>query len=170
MPVIHRADCGSLHRLPPPAESMPDTTRDVFNREKHADYKDDMSGNGSFSRINRTLYIGRIKENRNTAEMVERHFEEFGEIERSESEPHPQLTVQALELTPDGSGPVKILQSRGVAFVTYFSELNAQFAKEAMTDQSLDSEEIINVRYAVSPPLASLHPRGHRPLAPAPLT
>lgn len=41
---------------------------------------------------------------------------------------------------------VRILQSRGVAFVTYYSELSAQFAKEAMTDQSLDSEEVINVR------------------------
>lgn len=33
--------------------------------------------------------------------------------------------------------------------MTYFSELNAQFAKEAMTDQSLDSDEIINVRCVI---------------------
>lgn len=79
-----RSDCTYLHRLPPPAVVLPDTSRDVFNREKHADYRDDMGGIGSFSRINRTIYIGRIKETRNTAEMVERHFEEFGEIERSE--------------------------------------------------------------------------------------
>lgn len=43
-------------------------------------------------------------------------------------------------------GAVKILQSKGVAFVTYVSELNAQFAKEAMMHQSLDSDEILNVR------------------------
>ena len=34
-----------------------------------------------------------------------------------------------------------------MAFVTYVSELNAQFAKEAMMCQSLDdAEEVINVR------------------------
>ena len=44
---------------------------------------------------------------------------------------------------------VKILQSRGVAFVTYVQELNAQFAKEAMMHQSLDNDEILNVRYVL---------------------
>jgi RNA recognition motif-containing protein len=44
-----------------------------------------MGGVGSFSRQNRTLYVGKIKEGRNTAETVENHFEEFGDIERSES-------------------------------------------------------------------------------------
>lgn len=48
--------------------------------------------------------------------------------------------------------PVKILQSRGVGFVTYFSELSAQFAKEAMMNQSLDHEEIVNVRWATEDP------------------
>ena len=43
-----------------------------------------MGGVGSFNRQNRTLYIGRIKETRDTAEVVEDHFSEFGEIERSE--------------------------------------------------------------------------------------
>lgn len=43
-----------------------------------------MGGVGSFNRQNRTLYIGRIKETRQTAEDVEDHFSEFGEIERSE--------------------------------------------------------------------------------------
>lgn len=56
---------------------------DVFGRERHSDYRDDMGGVGSFTRQNRTLYVGRIKENRNTAETIERHFEEWGEIERS---------------------------------------------------------------------------------------
>lgn len=42
-----------------------------------------MGGVGSFTRMNRTLYIGKITESRNTAEVVEKHFEEFGEIERS---------------------------------------------------------------------------------------
>ncbi|KAK4704339.1 hypothetical protein P7C70_g1874, partial [Phenoliferia sp. Uapishka_3] len=123
------SECSFLHRLPPDQASLPDASLDVFGREKHADYRDDMGGVGSFTRQNRTLYIGRIKEGRNTAETVEKHFEEFGDIER-----------------------IKILQSRGVAFVTYVSELNAQFAKEAMMCQSLDEDEVINVRWATEDP------------------
>ncbi|KAL8276608.1 hypothetical protein RQP46_010957 [Phenoliferia psychrophenolica] len=124
------SDCSFLHRLPPDQASLPDASLDVFGREKHADYRDDMGGVGSFTRQNRTLYVGRIKEGRNTADTVEKHFEEFGDIER-----------------------IKILQSRGVAFVTYVSELNAQFAKEAMMCQSLDdAEEVINVRWATEDP------------------
>lgn len=56
----------------------------MFGREKHSQYRDDMGGVGSFTRQNRTLYVGRLTETRDTADMVERHFEEFGEIERSE--------------------------------------------------------------------------------------
>lgn len=41
---------------------------------------------------------------------------------------------------------VRILQHRSVAFVTYVDELNAQFAKESMACQSLDNDEILNVR------------------------
>jgi hypothetical protein len=33
---------------------------DAFGRDKHSDYKEDMSGVGSFMRQNRTLYVGRI--------------------------------------------------------------------------------------------------------------
>lgn len=41
---------------------------------------------------------------------------------------------------------VRILQHRSVAFVTYDDELHGQFAKEAMACQSLDNDEILNVR------------------------
>lgn len=81
------SECTYLHRLPPRAHVLPDASLDVFGREKHAGYRDDMGGVGSFSRQNRTLYIGRIKETRDTPEIVEEHFSEFGEIERSESYP-----------------------------------------------------------------------------------
>lgn len=47
---------------------------------------------------------------------------------------------------------VKVLQYRSVAFVTYKSELHAQFAKEAMACQSLDNDEILNVRWATEDP------------------
>jgi hypothetical protein len=39
-----------------------------------------------------------------------------------------------------------------VAFVTYVSEHNAQFAKESMACQSLDNDEILNVRWATEDP------------------
>lgn len=123
------SECSYLHRLPPPAHVLPDASLDVFGREKHSGYRDDMGGVGSFNRQNRTLYIGRIRETRDTAEVVEDHFSEFGEIER-----------------------IKILQSRGVAFVTYVTELNAQFAKEAMMHQSLEGDEVLNVRWATEDP------------------
>ena len=39
-----------------------------------------------------------------------------------------------------------------MAFVTYVSEFHAQFAKEAMACQSLDNDEILNVRWATEDP------------------
>jgi hypothetical protein len=47
---------------------------------------------------------------------------------------------------------VRVLQYRSVAFVTYVSEFGAQFAKEAMACQSLDNDEILNVRWATEDP------------------
>jgi hypothetical protein len=45
-----------------------------------------------------------------------------------------------------------VLNTRGVAFITYSNEQNAQFAKEAMAHQSLDHSEILNVRWATADP------------------
>lgn len=47
---------------------------------------------------------------------------------------------------------VRVLPSRGVAFVTYVHLANAEFAKEAMAHQSLDSDETLNVRWATVDP------------------
>lgn len=55
----------------------------------------------------------------------------------------------------DRSG--NILYNRGIAFVTYEHDGNASFAKEAMANQSLDMEEVLNVRSVIfSAPLAEL--------------
>lgn len=88
-----------------------------------------MGGVGSFMRQNRTLYIGRIHVTDDIEEVVARHFAEWGQVER-----------------------IRVLTSRGVAFVTYSNEANAQFAKEAMAHQSLDHNEILNVRWATVDP------------------
>jgi len=47
---------------------------------------------------------------------------------------------------------VRVLNTRGVGFITYTNESNAQFAKEAMAHQSLDHSEILNVRWATADP------------------
>ncbi|PWN18202.1 hypothetical protein BCV69DRAFT_274026 [Microstroma glucosiphilum] len=157
-----------------------DQGRDVFGREKMGDYKDDMGGIGSIQRVNRTLYVGRIHEEEddlrrisngggantpggpswrdggrtvkggksvgqarreggmahkgpfvmsNTEKVLRRHFGEWGTIER-----------------------VKVLHHRGCAFVTYLSEASAQFAKAAMSNQSLDHDEILNIRWSTEDP------------------
>ncbi|KAK9448750.1 uncharacterized protein V1518DRAFT_418096 [Limtongia smithiae] len=116
--------CNYLHRLPTVTDLF-NPNVDCFGRDKRADYRDDMGGVGSFMRPNRTIYIGRIYVSDDIEEVVARHFAEWGDIER-----------------------IRVLNSRGVAFVTYVNEANAQFAKEAMAHQSLDHSEVLNVRWA----------------------
>ncbi|KAJ5343091.1 hypothetical protein MYU51_016305 [Penicillium brevicompactum] len=120
--------CQYLHRLPT-IHDMFNPNVDLFGREKHSDYKEDMSGVGSFMRVNRTLYVGRCHVTDDIEEVISRHFQEFGQIDR-----------------------IRVLTGRGVGFVTYSTEGNAQFAMEAMARQSLDHEEIINVRWATVDP------------------
>ncbi|OAA36281.1 pre-mRNA splicing factor cwc2 [Metarhizium rileyi] len=121
-------DCTCLHRLPGTFDLF-NPNVDCFGREKFSDYRDDMGGVGSFMRQNRTIYVGRIHVTDDIEEIVARHFAEWGQIER-----------------------IRVLNSRGVAFITYTNEANAQFAREAMAHQSLDHEEILNVRWATADP------------------
>ncbi|OAA72521.1 pre-mRNA splicing factor cwc2 [Cordyceps fumosorosea ARSEF 2679] len=121
-------DCDYLHRLPGVYDLFGPNV-DCFGRDKFSDYRDDMGGVGSFMRVNRTVYIGRIHVTDDIEEIVARHFAEWGQVER-----------------------IRVLNQRGVAFVTYTNEANAQFAKEAMAHQSLDHDEILNVRWATADP------------------
>ncbi|PHH90488.1 hypothetical protein CDD83_3521 [Cordyceps sp. RAO-2017] len=121
-------DCDYLHRLPGQFDIFSPNV-DCFGREKFADYRDDMGGVGSFMRQNRTIYVGRIHVTDDIEEIVARHFAEWGQIER-----------------------IRVLNSRGVGFITYTNEANAQFAREAMANQSLDHDEILNVRWATADP------------------
>ena len=96
-----RHECNYLHRLPLPNRTLivsrPSTSlipliwpdqllehsRDCFGREKHAEYRDDMGGVGSFNRSNRTLYIAKMQESpdkKQTEETLLRHFGEWGKI------------------------------------------------------------------------------------------
>ncbi|KAK0720653.1 hypothetical protein B0H67DRAFT_485575 [Lasiosphaeris hirsuta] len=121
-------DCEYLHRLPT-IHDMFNPNVDCFGRDRFSDYRDDMGGVGSFSRQNRTIYIGRIHVTDDIEEIVARHMAEWGQVER-----------------------VRVLNTRGVAFITYMNEANAQFAKEAMAHQSLDHNEVLNVRWATADP------------------
>ncbi|MCJ1292997.1 Pre-mRNA-splicing factor [Xylographa carneopallida] len=121
-------ECEYLHRLPG-LHDLFNPNVDCFGRDKHSDYRDDMGGVGSFMRQNRTLYVGRIHVTDDIEEVVARHFAEWGQVDR-----------------------IRVLTSRGVAFVTYTNEANSQFAKEAMAHQSLDHSEILNVRWATVDP------------------
>ncbi|KAI8950788.1 RNA recognition domain-containing protein, partial [Xylaria longipes] len=121
-------DCEYLHRLPQ-VHDLFNPNVDCFGRDKHSDYRDDMGGVGSFMRTNRTIYVGRIHVTDDIEEIVSRHFAEWGPCER-----------------------IRVLSTRGVAFITYMNEANAQFAKEAMAHQSLDHNEILNVRWATADP------------------
>ncbi|KAL1392557.1 putative cell cycle control protein [Phyllosticta capitalensis] len=122
------SDCEYLHRLPT-IHDIYNPNVDCFGRDKFSDYRDDMGGVGSFMRQNRTLYVGRIHVTDDIEEIVARHFQEWGQIDR-----------------------IRVLNNRGVAFVTYSNEANSQFAKEAMAHQSLDHNEILNVRWATVDP------------------
>ncbi|KAI5461479.1 hypothetical protein BGZ63DRAFT_236729 [Mariannaea sp. PMI_226] len=121
-------DCSYLHRLPSTFDIF-NPNVDCFGRDKFSDYRDDMGGVGSFLRQNRTIYVGRIHVSDDIEEVVARHFAEWGQIER-----------------------IRVLNSRGVGFITYTNEANAQFAKEAMAHQSLDHDEILNLRWATADP------------------
>jgi Torus domain/RNA recognition motif. (a.k.a. RRM, RBD, or RNP domain) len=121
-------ECQYLHRLPTLFDVY-NPNVDCFGRDKFSDYRDDMGGVGSFLRQNRTLYCGRIHVTDDIEEIVARHFAEWGQVDR-----------------------IRVLTSRGVAFVTYTNEANSQFAKEAMANQALDHNEILNVRWATVDP------------------
>jgi hypothetical protein len=88
-----------------------------------------MGGAGSFLRQNHTLYVGRITTTNDIEEQVADAFCVWGEVER-----------------------IRVLNSRGIAFVTYRHLHSAEFAKEAMANQSLASDEVLNVRWASQDP------------------
>ncbi|KAI8065052.1 hypothetical protein BDF21DRAFT_427707 [Thamnidium elegans] len=122
--------CNMWHRVPTTEDKL-ETTIDCFGRDKFTEFRQDMGGVGGFIRENRTLYVGRIAISSDTENVIRRQFGQFGPLER-----------------------VRILKNRGVAFVTYKTRANAEFAREAMMNQNLENNEIINVRWATADPNA----------------
>ncbi|KAJ1633491.1 hypothetical protein T492DRAFT_590232, partial [Pavlovales sp. CCMP2436] len=126
-------NCNFRHRAPLEAdESSGETRVDIFGRERHATFRDDMGGVGSWQRDQRTLYIGRVCVTGAEAEVhatVWNHFSEWGEIEYC-----------------------RVLMTKGCAFVSYRLRCAAEFAKEAMADQALEKDEQLNLRWASEDP------------------
>ncbi|KAI9092615.1 hypothetical protein DFS34DRAFT_562375, partial [Phlyctochytrium arcticum] len=117
--------CTYWHRIPLPTDRETQA-HDIFGRERFREDRDDMGGVGSFERDNRTLYVGNMKTPQSS---MEKQFSEWGEIEH-----------------------INILPHKSVAFVRYVHRANAEFAREAMYGQSLESNEILNVRWATEDP------------------
>ncbi|KAK3846212.1 MAG: hypothetical protein J3R72DRAFT_380277 [Linnemannia gamsii] len=124
----HGEDCGWIHRIPT-RQDQADTGKDVFGRERFDEHRDDRGGVGSMRSDSKTLYVGRIHPSPDMEAIIEKHFRPWGELER-----------------------IKVLKDKGVGFVTYQNRLNAEFAKEAMANQSLDHGEIVNIRWASEDP------------------
>ena len=126
-------ECSWIHALPSNEfDANLETTKDCFGRERHENVRDDQSGVGSFSSdpdTARTLYVGGISVTSDLQSIVYEHFKEWGEIDN-----------------------IRMLQSKGVAFVRYKNRSSAEFALEAMQSQSLDHNEILNVRWATDDP------------------
>jgi len=125
-------ECTYHHHLPTPAdEKRIGKLHDCFGRERHATDREDMMGVGNFIRESRTLYIGRIKPlaKHELEEQLYRHFSEWGDIQE-----------------------YRVVEKKQIAFVRYFNRMNAEFAREAMMEQPLDDDEILNVRWAHDDP------------------
>ena len=120
--------CSYYHRLPSDTDYFI-PTQDCFGRDKTSDYKDDMNGVGSFTKVNRTIYIGGLHMDDKMDNTLTKHFQEFGSIDK-----------------------IRVLHSKACAFVTFRTENEAQFAKEAMQNQSLDGNEVLNIRWANEDP------------------
>lgn len=117
-------ECLYLHR-PARPEDIRMHTQDCFGRDKTADYRDDMSGVGLLSRVNKTLFVGGIAPNDKIHEQISKLFLEYGAIDK-----------------------IKILPAKKCAFVSFRLEAEAQFAKEAMDCQSLGENDILSVKWA----------------------
>jgi RNA recognition motif-containing protein len=88
-----------------------------------------MGGVGAFTRDNKSLYIQGLKRNPNLEQVVKRHFGEWGELDS-----------------------VRVIFDKNIAFVKYKLRAAAEFAKEAMQDQGLEGDEIIQIKWANEDP------------------
>ncbi|CAI4037704.1 hypothetical protein SMKI_04G0340 [Saccharomyces mikatae IFO 1815] len=118
--------CQYLHHIPNEDDvdklALRTEVLDCFGREKFADYREDMGGVGSFRRKNRTLYIGGIDGALNGKHLKSTQiesrirfvFSRLGAIDR-----------------------IRYVEDKNCAFVKFKYQANAEFGKEAMSNQTL---------------------------------
>lgn len=124
--------CDFWHRIPnQDDERSLGPVNDIFGRERHATEREDMGGIGTFSRENRSLYIGRVPGGRaGVQEAVRVAFGACGDLEQ-----------------------VKVLDGKNCAFAKFRLRACAEFAREALAEQPLfPGSEPMNLRWATEDP------------------
>lgn len=140
-------ECPFFHLVPSAedcARHEKGPTCDIFGRDRFAEEKSNMGGVGSFFSFSRTLYVayGAASESLGAGLQTafERVFSEWGPLEE-----------------------VSVIKGKSIAFVRFVFRASAEFAKEAMTNQSLQPgwwpkpagsalPEVLNVRWAYDDP------------------
>lgn len=117
--------CSYMHHIPDEKDAegaLKKDTLDCFGREKFSEYRDDMGGVGSFMKHNKTLYVGGITSALNNKNLkptqiesrIRFMFRRLGSIER-----------------------IRYIEAKNCAFVKYKNQVNAEFARESMMNQTL---------------------------------
>ena len=106
-----------------------DNSKDIFGRSRFSSHRKDKMGIGNFMRETRTLKISDFcipQEIPNyiacAYEVLWRHFSLWGEIE-----------------------DLFLLPTDNIAYIRYEHRCMAEFAKESMKDQCLDSDEVVTI-------------------------
>lgn len=121
--------CTRRHRVPKYADEMElDVQRDIFGRERQATEGDDQNGPGSIMKENKTLFVGNVGSTCTEA-MLNNAFGALGPIVS-----------------------VRLFTAKDLAFVQFRWRASAEFAKEAMSQQTLDNGNIVSVRWAREDP------------------
>ncbi|KAI9921882.1 hypothetical protein PsorP6_001759 [Peronosclerospora sorghi] len=133
------AECNYYHRLPTLADEVRmGMMHDCFGRARHATDRDDMDGVGNFTRHARTLYVGGLHATsseddrrglRDQEAALATQFGEWGEVEN-----------------------INVIARKAIAFVRFRHRASAEFAKEAMANQSLQGDDVLHVRWAFDDP------------------
>ena len=127
--------CRYYHHIPTLDECLSlDQIKDIFGRTRFANQREDREGVGSFMKETRTLRVsdfcmctGDGDNVAATYEVLWRHFGCLGELE-----------------------DIHLIPERCIAYVRYAHRAMAEFAKEAMSNQPLENNEIMIVRWADS--------------------
>ncbi|SCU88350.1 LAFA_0E12178g1_1 [Lachancea sp. 'fantastica'] len=118
--------CEYLHHVPTADDvvrlSLQSDVIDCFGREKHGSYREDMGGVGSFRKRNKTLYIGGLSGALNDLSL------KAGQVEN-------RIRFSFGKLGP--LERIRFVETKNCAFVKYKHETHAEFAKEAMSNQTL---------------------------------